>query len=386
MRLYEFEAKQLLRDGGIKTPHVLQLAPLSELTFTQPCVLKAQVLFGNRAGQGLIQVCRSTEEFSVAQETLRTSLQAINHDPRQVMILVEELIDFTEEMYLAFRYDTRWRRPVLLTSLAGGTGIEERGGLQTTVIDPHNLPTIEGIDAQWLLQLWNIFWESDATLIEINPLIRTNGELMALDGKIELDDTAAFRHEEWATKYPPRTLFQRQPTEREQQAKAVNTMDHRGVAGASYLEFDGTIGILASGGGASLLAMDALLATDLKPANYTEYSGNPPREKVAALTKIVATQPNLEGLWVIGGHANFTDIYETLMGVMDGVEQAQLPPHFPIVIRRGGPRQEEAFAAVSERAQELNLEIVLYDSDFPITDTISVLQQLVHDFRQEKGV
>lgn len=384
MRLYEFEAKKLLEEGGIAIPRQLQLGTLDKLSFLQPCVVKAQVLFGNRAGQGLIHVCQTEADFNTACAQLPARLQELNQNPNSTLILVEELVPYTEEMYLAFRYDTRWRKPVLLTSLAGGTGIEERGELQTIVIDPSHLPEVPGVPALWLEQLWKLFWESDATLIEINPLIKTSGGFMALDGKIELDDTAIFRHEDWAATYPPRTLFQRQPTEREQAAKAVNALDHRGVAGASYLEFTGTIGILASGGGASLLAMDALLSTDLKPANYTEYSGNPPREKVAALSRVVLSQPNLEGLWVIGGHANFTDIYETLMGVMDAVEEAKLPSGFPIVMRRGGPRMEEALAAVQKRSKALDVKAVLYDSDFPITDTVTVLQQLVQEFRQRQ--
>jgi ATP-citrate lyase beta-subunit len=385
MRLYEHEGKALLSQAGILTPTSIQRASVTALTpqSTFPVVLKAQVLHGNRAHDGLIQIVPDLTRWQAVVEEWKTKLSP------ETEVLQEEAIKFEEEIYLTFRYDTRPRRPVILFSASGGTGIEQRGeSLQLIPIEiGQPLPVLDPrIPQEWLEKLFATFLEQDCTLIEINPLVVSPNGLMALDAKVELDDTASFRHPEWEQLYPPRTLFARQPTQREQEAKQVNAADHRGVAGASYFEFEGTIGVLASGGGASQLAMDALLASGLKPANYTEYSGNPPREKVAALTKVVMSHANLEGLWVVGGHANFTDIYETLMGVIDGVEVAKPPTGFPIIIRRGGPRLEEAFVAVRQRATELGLTVHLYDSNFPITDTVGVLQTAVNTFREERNV
>lgn len=385
MRLYEHEGKSLLAKNGVTVPLQLTLQQLSDLTLPEafPVILKAQVLHGNRAHQGMIKIVKSASEW---QEVIHAWKSSLEHS---TVILQETVVAFDQEFYLTLRYDTRPRRPVLLFSATGGTGIEERANsLQMILLEiGAPLPNIHPeIPQAWLEQLFQTFLDQDCTLIEINPLILTQNGPMALDAKVELDDTAVFRHPEWAEVYPPRTLFARQPTQREQAAKQVNAADHRGIAGASYFEFDGTIGVLASGGGASQLAMDALLASGLKPANYTEYSGNPPREKVAALTKVVMSHDNLEGLWVVGGHANFTDIYETLMGVIDGVEAMNPPAGFPIIIRRGGPRLEEAFAAVKKRAAELRLTVKLYDSSFPITDTVGVLQAAVTTFRKETDV
>jgi succinyl-CoA synthetase beta subunit len=392
MRLYEYEAKQIFANNGLTIPTQLQLAPLTELQFTKPCALKAQVLFGNRKQKGLIELCRTQAEFDSAVTSLTTSLQKLEL-PDSTLILAEELSEYQDELYFALRYDTRYRLPVIMFTAQGGSGIEERSQeseptlYPLTELENTRLPALHpALSSEFIKKLIEVFFAEDLTLLEINPLVVTKtGELLALDGKVELDDTATFRHEEWAQNYPPRTLFQREPTNNELRAKAVNAIDHRGVAGASYLDFDGTIGILASGGGASLLAMDALLATSLKPANYTEYSGNPTREKVKGLSEIVLSRQNLEGLWVIGGHANFTDIYETLMGVMDAVEAAQLPAGFPIVIRRGGPRTDEAFAELKKRAMSLGLHIETFDSQFPITDTVLVLEKAVQAFRTQKG-
>lgn len=383
MRLYEHEGKDLLAQAGVAVPARIQLATLADLTppATFPIILKAQVLHGNRADQGLIQIVKNLAEWQGVVDVWKTKL-----DPA-VQVLQENLVDIKHEWYLTFRYDTRPRRPVVLFSATGGTGIEHRGDSLEMVVLEIGQPVPElhpDLPTQWVNDLFQTFLKNDCTLMEINPLVPTSAGLVALDAKIELDDTAAFRHPEWEELYPPRTLFARQPTQREQQAKQVNAMDHRGVAGASYFEFDGTIGVLASGGGASQLAMDALLASGLKPANYTEYSGNPPREKVTALTEVVMSQPNLEALWVIGGHANFTDIYETLMAVLDGVEASKPVKGFPIIIRRGGPRQDEAFVAVRQRTEALGLTVHLFDSSFPITDTVGVLETAVATFRRFK--
>lgn len=390
MRLFEHEAKQLLRNAQIETPLPLEVGTLNSLNFSEPCILKAQILTGNRWHKGLIQPCLSPDEFIPAVEKMKAALAKNDFSP-DTLILVEPHVAFDNELYLAIRYDTRSRSPVLLFDPKGGTGIEDRrsdGGLPTYTLSDLSeteLPTLHPqLDPGWIKNLLTTFFDNDLTLLEINPLVMIDGQPVALDGKIELEDTATFRHPEWQ-EYPPRTLFQREPTDHERQAKEVNAADHRGVAGASYFDFPGTIGILASGGGASQLAMDALLASGLEPANYTEYSGNPTREKVKALSEVVLDNPKLEGLWVVGGHANFTDIYETLMGVMDAVVAANLPEGFPVVVRRGGPRTEEAFAALRERATNTGVHLELFNSSFPLTDTVPVLQSAVERFRKAKS-
>ena len=98
-------------------------------------------------------------------------------------------------------------------------------------------------------------------------------------------------------------------------------------------QMGGDIAVIASGGGASLINMDALLLAGGKPANYTEYSGNPAKEVVTALTKQVFAQPGIKACWVIGGTANFTDIYETMSGFVEGLRQVSPKPNFPFVIR-----------------------------------------------------
>ena len=122
-----------------------------------------------------------------------------------------------------------------------------------------------------------------------------------------------------------------------------------------FYELDGDIIVLASGGGTSVEALDDLCLLGGRPAIFTEYSGNPTPEKVKGLTKIALMYPGpIHAIWVIGGRANFTDIYETLIsGIMGGIRET---PDFdkttPILIRRAGPRDEEAFAAAHKMRNE----------------------------------
>ena len=332
MRLTEFEGKQLLAQAELAIPRAIAVANPQELeqlikqntfeNWTWPLYLKAQVHHGNRALQGLVvSAITPAEAMTQAKDLFAKTDQ--NNQPIQ-QLLVEESISFDHQVYLSLSYDTHTRGPVLRYSDQAGEGIEERHdslqsfpfSIKTGPASVSPLPELPGLQ-EVLDQLWKVFLQHDATLVEINPLVEANHRWFCLDAKIELEDVARFRHPEWE-QYAARSVLGRPLTEREIAAHHVNELDHRGAAGESFFEFPGgEIGVLASGGGASALVMDALLATGLKPANYTEYSGNPSAAKVKALTEVVLSIPNLKGLWVVGGNANFTDIYDTLSGLIE---------------------------------------------------------------------
>lgn len=391
MQLTEVEGKKLLQEKGLRTPQgqlCTSLSHLEELlahnTFENwsfPVFLKAQVLHGNRGLQGLVVSAISVEEIK-AEAGILFSQKDQNNQPIQ-SILIEEGISFDRQVYVSLSYDTKTRGPILRYSTHAGEGIEERGdtlehlpfsieeGPASVIPDKEISPIVT--------QLWEVMQQNDATLVEINPLVLTKQGWFCLDAKIELEDTARFRHPEWEV-YAGRSNLGRPLTEREISAHKVNELDHRGAAGESFFEFPGgEIGVLASGGGASALVMDALLSTGLKPANYTEYSGNPSKEKVKALTKVVLSIPNLKGLWVVGGNANFTDIYETLDGLMEALLASPYAqqPGFSLLIRRGGPRWQEAFAMVKERTSSTKLNVKLYGPDFPLVQTARAMKELL---------
>ena len=125
-----------------------------------------------------------------------------------------------------------------------------------------------------------------------------------------------------------------------------------------------------------MLALDALIKEGGHPANYTEYSGNPPREVVAELTKRVLARDGLRGCFVVGAIANFTDIEATLSGFLDGLRSITPKPTYPIVIRRDGPKREEAFNMLREAGEAEGYDFHLYDVATPITKSAKTMVRL----------
>ena len=387
MLLTESEGKELLQRAGLQIPRgmlIRQLADLEQVAAKNlafPIYAKAQVLHGNREVQGLIIKVENHDQIEKAVSGL---LDATDQYRQPIIaVLLEESISVDQQIYLSLSYDTRTRRLIAYYSPKGGTGMDDRGEtlqqVQLSVLNepvqfppaPELLPVVQ--------QLWQCFLENDAVLVEVNPLVRSGEKYYCLDAKIELEDIAASRHTEWSL-YGQRNTLGRPPTELELRAREVSQMDHRGAAGESFFEFiNGDVGVLASGGGASQLAMDALMAAGIRPANYTEYSGNPPREKVKALTEVVLSIPNLRGLYVVGSNASFTDIYETLAGVVDSLlESAYVErPGFAVLIRRGGPRWQEAFEMVKERLAGKRVNLKLFGPDFPVVDTAAEMKDML---------
>ncbi len=397
MILYEFEGKKLLSQAGINIPksELLEFAD-GQITISNPLILKAQVLSGERAqAGGIIRIQNS--EFRIMDEVQKLFGKIINKEKVE-KILVEEMVNFEKEFYVSLSYDTDTRGPILTISQQGGTGIEERD-VKIFPIDPLTESVIpsNSEESQNLNQeifhfvrnditkkLVSLFFKQDCLLLEINPLVLTKGGIwMALDAKIKLDDDARSRHPEWD--FAPRGVPGYTPTPSEIAAKKIDEGDYRGVAGSTYFDLPGNIAIMSSGGGVSLTAMDALIAAGGKPANFTEYSGNPPKEKVTKLTKIVLNKPDIAGLWVIGTvAANFTDIYETLSGLIEGLRQAQAELgtkfKFPIVIRRGGPRDEEAFGMLK---QVKDFDLHLQGKETTITQSAQTMARLAAEFAQK---
>ncbi|MCR4305770.1 MAG: acetate--CoA ligase family protein [Candidatus Daviesbacteria bacterium] len=401
MILYEYEGKRLLAEAGIEVPKGLLIEFVQGIQLNYPIVLKAQVLSGKRAEAGGILVVENPEEL---KSSLNKLLGGVINKEKVKKVLAEERIEFEKEFYVSVSYDTNTRGPILTISEQGGTGIEGRE-VNVYPIDPvectlshserseESSPIMEDpssmtpqddnflIPHELLHNLINLFFKQDCLLLEINPLVHTKvGEWIALDAKIKLDDAAAGRHKDWD--FPSRSAPGHTSTQNEIEAKKIDESDYRGVAGSAYFDLDGDIAVLASGGGASLTALDALIKVGGRPANYTEYGGNPPREKVAKLTKIVLGKPNLNGLWVVGALANFTNIYETLSGFIDGLREAEKllgkKFEFPIVIRRAGPEDQKARQMLSE-VKDFDLHI--YGEETSITESAVIIAKLAKEYK-----
>ena len=364
MKLYEFEGKRLFDRAGIQVPAgkvVGAPAEAAELTRQFGAVMaKAQVLRGGRAKEHAVVACDDETQLANAIRSLfgrKLSGETVER------VLVEQKLDVAQEVYAAVVY--LGGSPAVILSASGGVDVEKacRESQAGVLVEPVNIlrgfeagqaaelarrAGLDGGAADVLLKLYRMFIDFDATLAEINPLVRTRaGQWIAADAKVEIDDDAMFR--QTSLNLPDRLGSGRAPTYIEHLALENDRTDTRGSAGRMFYELDGDIVVLASGGGTSVEALDSLCLLGGKPAIFTEYSGNPTPEKVKGLTKIALMHPGpINAIWVVGGRANFTDIYETLIGgIMGGIrETPDFDRTIPIHVRRAGPRDEEAFATL----------------------------------------
>lgn len=351
MKLLEYKGKEVLGQYGISIPKGKVVGPNTiKPPFKGAFVLKSQVPVGDRKKKRGIVFGRTTKEFlQQKQELFKKKIGGWLPEK----LLFEERISPKGELYLSFSYDTEVRKPTLSISKKGGTGITRAKafpidlavGLQDFFIRDALFQTKIKPSSELkkvIRSLWNLFEKENALIAEINPLFELkDGSYVAGDAKIILDDNVVA------------------PGER------------------PYLELPGDIAVLASGGGASMINLDALMHCGGKPANYVEYSGNPPASVVEELTIKVLSKKGLKGCWTVGGTANFTDIYETLLGFVQGLRKIKPKPTYPIVIRRDGPRQKEAFEMLSKVAKKEGYDFHLFGPEIPMSKSAEILVKLM---------
>lgn len=352
MKLLEYQGKELFRKYGIETPKSELVSNSSgSLELETPFVLKVQIHSGNRKKKGGIVFVEDQDEFNDIRNSL---LEKTFGGEKVEILLAEEKIESEKEIYLSFSYSTDFRAPVLAISKTGGTGIDTAnifpidlsGDLTSGFVE--NALKQSGFEKNEKLMgvifsLWELFTKEKALLAEINPLFGTkDGEFIAGDAKVILDD---------------------------------GVVDPKSKP---FLDLDGDIAVIASGGGASLLNLDALIKNGGKPANYVEYSGNPSADTVKDLTKKVLSRPNLKGCWVVGGTANFTDIYETMLGFVQGLKEIEPKPTYPIVIRRDGPRQIEAFEMLKKEGKEHGFDFHLFGPETSMAESAEIVVELAY--------
>jgi len=377
VKLHEHEAKEILERNGLKTPEKGLQHDDREY------VVKAQVLANKRKEKGGIRFAKNRKEAK-AVESEMTGGRIDGEEVQKV--LVEEQIDFEEEYYVSFIYDTDTRKPAMIFSKEGGSGIEDREASKLPLKDSSQFRFRQflkenGFEGKEIVNLGTVlqkmfkaFLEEDARLLEVNPLAKTEDGYMILDAMMDLDDDASYRHDR---ELPERSDLGREKTSRELRAEKIDEQDHRGVAG-KYTELEGDIGMMLAGGGASLTNMDALIEYGGEPANYTEYGGNPPTEKVYKLAKVIMSK-DLNGLWHVGGTANNTDILRTMKGFIRALEEEK--PDYPIVVRRDGPHADEAFELLGEKKEELDLNMKLFRNDKPMTESAEDLMEMVREYK-----
>ena len=370
MRLLEHEAKEILRRYKIPLPsgYVVESAAKIQ-NIDGPVMLKAQIPLGGRGKSGGIIEVSSLEEARNKTECLLTS-QTGGYTPKKV--LVEDKIAVAQEFFMAITYDTVAKGPLAIFSREGGVDIEELAATKPEKVIKEwfsvrgRLPQYRareiiseaGVSGKMLLGLENIlstladiFLDYDATVAEINPLaITADGKWFALDGHLEIDDDALYRHKDLAEKQGDESRYAggRASTDFERRAAEIDRLDHRGVAGR-MIEFDGTLGLIIGGGGASLTAFDAVKQNGGKPANYCEIGGNPSVLKVKELTKHILSKKNVEKIAVIMNVVSNTRVDLVARGIVKGIlEAGRVPSETVAVFRVPGAWEEEGFKILSK--------------------------------------
>ena len=280
MKLIEFDGKRLLAGYGL---HMLPARLIeadsveSSLDGQGDVVLKAQILEGKRGKSGLIRrVDRSSAGSAIAE--IRAKLVERSFEP---LLMIEQAVDIVAEYYLAVRIDDVRQQPVIMFSTHGGIDVEDNPeSILTYPVDalrglyPHDvlpmlraagLPRVQwGPVSRFVAQLYDIFVAEDAELIEINPLAVTRAnEIVAVDAKVELDDSAEFRHPARAAM---RSKSLRPTTTTELERKAA-------AAGITLVELDGNVALITSGAGLGMAVVDELSDCGIRPANFIDAPG-----------------------------------------------------------------------------------------------------------------
>ncbi len=365
MNIHEYQAKGLFHQYGVPAPQGVACASMEEVLDTAKgifesgahmVVIKSQIHAGGR-GKGVfengfrggVQLCKSIEEVrSNASQMLHAKLITKQTGPEGRVVhrvLVEHASKIKKEYYLAVLLDRSLSCPVMIASTEGGMEIEEVAEknpekILKEVIDPaigmmpyqaRNLASQLHLKGELIHQavklmlgVYKLFWECDASLVEINPLILADGidekpHLVALDGKITFDDNALFRHPEIRAM---RDFAEESPLEVEASKFELN-----------YIKLDGNIACMVNGAGLAMSTMDIIQYFGGSPANFLDVGGGASKEQVTAAFKIILADPHVQGILIniFGGIMRCNVIAE---GVLAAVKEVGLK--LPLVVRLEG--------------------------------------------------
>ena len=315
MKIHEYQAKEIFTRYGLDVPagsvaRSPEEARQAATGLGGQAVLKAQVHAGGRGLAGGIKVVHSPDEAEqVARSMLGKNLVTRQTDASGVPVrevLVEELADIRQELYLAITVDPAQRLPVVLVSPKGGMDIEEVAaanpedihsepidtGLGLMPFQSRRLAASLGLESnlartatQSMGALYRLFVDNDCTLVEINPLVITGeDQLVALDAKISLEDDSLFRHSDL------RDL--RDSTQEDELEARAADLD------ISYVNLDGDVGCLVNGAGLAMATLDVATNAGAAPANFLDVGGGAGDEKVASAVEIILSDPKVKRVLV----------------------------------------------------------------------------------------
>ena len=381
MKIHEYQAKELLAKYGVPIPKGrVATTPEEAAEITTElggkAIVKAQVHAGGRGKAGGIKVVSSAEEAAQAtKDLIGTTLVTFQTGPEGApvgSVLVEELVDVETELYVGMAIDGATEGVVAIASSAGGMEIEEVAEttpekLLRVSIDPvlglqpfqgRRIAYGLGVDdslvrpiSALMDSIYKVFEESDCSLVEINPLgITTDGRILAMDAKLNIDDDAVFRHRDLQ---PLRDTDQEDALEVEARESDIN-----------YVKLDGDIGCIVNGAGLAMATMDVTHSAGAAPANFLDIGGGADEAKVARALSIVLSDPDVKTVLVnLFGGILRCDV--AARGFLRAAEEA-LDAMKPMIVRMLGTNSDEG----REIMANSGLDVVLVDNLNQAADAI----------------
>ena len=365
MKIHEYQAKEILARYEIPVTNEILCYSVSEVqTAAQelgfPCVVKAPVLTGGRGKAGGVKLVRNAEEATLAAEKI-IGMDIKGYTVEKV--LVAQGVSFVSEIYAGLTIDRNTKSAVFMVSREGGVEIEEVAKDNPEAIFKFAIEPDLGMapflarkiafalfddlslvrQATDLFQkLYKVFIDTDASLVEINPLVITSdNKLLALDGKMTFDDNALFRQ--------PEILALNEPSEDEK--KEIDAKDK----GLSYIRLDGSIGCMVNGAGLAMATMDMIKLYGGEPANFLDIGGSSNPQKVIDAMNLIISDKSVKVVMIniFGGITRCDDVAKGLVAALE-----QIKIQIPIVIRLSGTNSKEG------------LEI-LKNANLPTVETMS---------------
>ncbi len=368
MNVHEYQAKALMREFGVAVPEgqlattPAEAAAAARALGAETVVVKAQVHAGGRGKGGGIKLAGSAEEAeSVAGEILGMTLRTHQTGPEGKLVrkvYVEEASQIERELYLAILLDRAEEKFALIASTEGGVEIEVVAEktpekILTEHVDPNvglggyqvrRLGFGLGLDAAQVKKLetfarglFRLFVEKDASLVEINPLVVTkSGDLFALDGKLNFDDNALYRH--------PEIVELRDPDEEDERERAAKEID------LAYVGLDGDIGCMVNGAGLAMATLDMIQVCGGSPANFLDAGGGADKEKVKEAFKLILQDDKVKAILVniFGGIVRCDLIAEGVVAAA-----GELGIGVPLVVRLQGTNAEEGRAILADSGLDI---------------------------------
>jgi len=380
MNVHEFQAKQLFGQFGIPVPRGKEItspeagAAWAEELNTSVFVVKAQIHAGGRGKAGGVKIIKDKAAVpGLVKDLIGKTLITHQTGPRGREVrrlLIEEGAGIAKELYVSILVDRDSGWPVFIASTEGGMEIEVVAAqtpekIIREAIDPavgfqgyngRNIAFALGLPAmepaavtpfiQMLGNLYRLFMDKNAAMVEINPLVITSDKkLIALDGKVSFDDNALFRH---ADVQQMRDLHEEDPLEIEAGENNLN-----------YIKLDGNIGCMVNGAGLAMATMDVIKLAGSEPANFLDVGGGATKETVAAGFRILLKDPNVKGIFIniFGGIVRCDRIAH---GVIEAAKEVKI--NVPLVVRLQGTNADEGRKLLAESGLKLDVANDLWEA------------------------